>query len=396
VRILKNLRADQLKKLFREIKVDSYGSRIMLPKAIQLLVWLPCVPGIWANILKQEMLSLGADAAVSRGTLTGRDKKTACLLMANLDQLNQLQAKLAHQPFGLSILAKELKSHLAGYQKDSFTLHLNGYKIKLGSRTRIMGILNITPDSFSGDGLSAWPAKKIAEYAENLVKDGADILDIGGESSRPGAKALACKEELKRVLPVLRMLRKRLNIPLSVDTYKPEVAKAALDNGASLINDISGLRNPRMVRVISRSRAGVVIMHMQGRPQNMQKNPHYSALLPEIMAYLYRAMEDAQKAGIAKERIILDPGIGFGKTLLHNLEILKGLSELKALGQPLLVGVSRKSFIGKILHQGPQQRLNGTLAGCVLAVKNGARILRVHDVRAVKEALRVYEAIENA
>jgi dihydropteroate synthase len=226
-----------------------------------------------------------------------------------------------------------------------------------------------------------------------MVQDGADIIDMGGESSRPGARPVSVKEELERVIPIIKMAAQKIKVPVSIDTHKHEVAKAALDSGASIINDITGLRDKKMARVVARYKCGVVIMHMKGRPGNMQKSPTYQSLIDEIIAYLDKSIAIALDAGIDKEKIIVDPGIGFGKTLEHNLIILKSLKEFKVLGRPILVGPSRKSFIGKILNVPPGRRISGTLASCLSAVLNGADILRVHDVKEVKQALKVLDAI---
>jgi dihydropteroate synthase len=263
-----------------------------------------------------------------------------------------------------------------------------------------MGIVNLTPDSFSGDGFYKLTktyelTNSIVNYAEQLVKDGADIIDVGGESSRPGAKPVSVKEELSRTIPVIKVLNKKINVPISIDTYKPEVARVALESGAVMVNDITGLRNPKMAKVIARYKAGVVIVHMKGNPASMQKDPEYASLIDELIDYLDKAINRAQAAGIDKEKIIIDPGIGFGKSVEHNLEIVNRLQEFKALARPILVGPSRKSFIGKILNVGPQQRIFGTVSSYVLAAKSGANILRVHDVKEVKQALKILEAIDD-
>ncbi len=392
-----------LKKIMQEIKVDPYGIKIMLPKATTHLLKINSISSITANILKQEMLSLGADAAVARGALTGKTQKTDCLLIGNLSQFIRLKEKLKIQPFGLNRLARELSDALANYENDKFILDLGRYKLNLTRRPQIMGILNLTPDSFSGDGwyqglspsqLKGTLPKGAVPAVEKMVKDGADIIDIGGESSRPGAKPVSVKEELRRTIPVIKTLAKKIKVPISIDTYKPEVAKAALDGGASIINDISGLKNTKMAKVAADYRAGVVIMHMQGRPLTMQRNPVYASLLGEIIAYLKAAIERAKENGVAENQIIIDPGIGFGKTTEHNLEILKRLSEFKVLGRPILVGPSRKAFIGEILGVGSQERIFGTVSSCVLAVRNGAKIVRVHDVLAVRQALKIFEAMD--
>jgi dihydropteroate synthase len=401
MRVLEINHPKHITELMREIKVDPYGIKIMAPKAISYTVRINSLTNIEANILKQEMLSLGGDAALSRDALTGKIKRTDCLLIGNLSQFNRLGTKLNKQPFGLNNLGLDLMRALNNYQRDGFILNLGRYKLSLAKRPYIMGAVNLTPDSFSGDGLYKAQSSKlkaqnyIIDYVEQLVKDGADIIDIGGESSRPGAKPLSAKEELARTIPIIKALSKKIKAPISIDTYKPEVAKQALDNGAVMVNDITGLKNAKMARLVARYKAAVVIMHMQGNPRTMQKNPVYGSLLDEIIEYLQKAINRALCAGIAQEKIIIDPGIGFGKTAEHNLKILRRLSELKVLGRPILVGPSRKSFLGKILNAGPRERIFGTVSSCILAVKNGAKIVRVHDVKEVKQALKVFTAIDN-
>jgi len=381
----------------RDIRVDSCGIEIMAPKAITHIVRVNSLSNIAANILKQEMLSLGGEVAVSRGALTGKVKKTDCLIMANLVQFQRLDQKLHRQPFGLANLASDLSLALSNYQKDKFELKLGRYKISLGpGHARLMGIINLTPDSFSGDGVYAWPLIKIIKLVEDMLQNGADIIDIGGESSRPNAKPITIKEEIKRTIPLIKEINSRFKVPVSIDTYKPEVARLALEKGAVIVNDITGLRHRQMADIIARYDAGVIIMHMKGNsPQTMQDHPKYDSLLDEIIEYLGRAIERGVDAGIDKGKIIIDPGLGFGKTTEHNFEILRRLKEFKVLGRPLLIGPSRKSFIGTILKTRPQERINGTLSACVLAAQNGASIVRVHDVKAVKQALQVLEAINN-
>ncbi len=396
MRILKISNPKDLKQIMQNIRVDPYGIKIMLPKGITHLIRLSSISNIAANILKQEMLSLGGEVAVAKDVLTGRIKKTDCLLMGNLSQLNCLSKKLNRQPFGLNRLTHDLGYTLSNYQKDKFVLNLNGYKLNLGKRTHIMGVVNLTPDSFSGDGLyHKFQIDRICGQIEKMVEDGADIIDVGGESSRPGAKSVPIKEELARTIPAIKVLAKKIKAPISIDTYKPQVARQALDNGAVIVNDITGLRNPEMAKIVARYKAGIVIMHMKGRPRNMQDNPVYHSLIDEILEFLKKQVNFAVGSGIDREKIIIDPGIGFGKTLEHNLEILKCLSEFKVLGRPILVGPSRKSFIGKILNVQPKDRIFGTVSSCVLAVKNGVKIVRVHDVKEVRQALRISDAITN-
>ncbi|MDD2703240.1 MAG: dihydropteroate synthase [Candidatus Omnitrophica bacterium] len=396
MRVIEVRSPEELKTMLRDLKVDPYGVEVMSPKGISHLVRINAVSCIAANILKQEMLSLGGDAALPRDVLTGGFKSTGCILMGNLSQFNRLQEKLNRQPFNLNRLGKELAVVLANYRRGAFLIDAAGYKLDLSRRTCVMGILNLTPDSFSGDGmyrLAGSGKEVIRAHAEDMVAGGARILDVGGESSRPGAKPVSVKEEVSRTIPVIQYLVKKIKVPVSVDTCKPEVARRALDNGAFMINDISGLRDDAMLKVVSRFQAAVIIMHMKGRPRTMQRNPVYKSLIDDIIGYLKAAIARAEEAGIAAGKIVVDPGIGFGKTLGHNLEILRRLREFKVLGKPILAGPSRKAFIGKLLNVEPPQRVSGTISACVLASANGANIVRVHDVKEVAEALTVSDAI---
>ena len=260
----------------------------------------------------------------------------------------------------------------------------------------VMGILNVTPDSFSDGGAYPSPEAVLAR-AEEMVDEGADLLDVGGESTRPGAVAVSAEEEMTRVVPVIRLLASRLSTPVSVDTRKASVARAALDAGAEVVNDISALRDPGMASVVAEAGAGVVLMHMRGTPETMQLNPTYEDVVREVAAELGAAVERAAAAGVDPERMVVDPGIGFGKTAAHNLQLLSRLAELGEVGRPVLLGVSRKAFIGSLLGgAAPAERAVGTAAACVAGLLQGARIFRVHDVRVVREALTVAEAIRVA
>jgi dihydropteroate synthase len=265
--------------------------------------------------------------------------------------------------------------------------------IDMRRRTAIMGILNVTPDSFSDGGEYLDPEMAIARGVE-LAGMGADIIDIGGESTRPGALGIPMEEEIERVVPVVRGLRRALSIPLSIDTSKAEVAKRVLDEGVDVVNDISALRfDSGMVSLVAREKVPVVLMHMQGMPQTMQAKPHYQNVLQEVKDFLQDRMESVIGAGVDPEQIIIDPGIGFGKNLDHNLTILGGLPILGSLGRPLLVGPSRKTFIGKVLKLGPGDRLEGSLASAVAAALGGANMIRVHDVGETLRALQIADAL---
>ena len=253
-----------------------------------------------------------------------------------------------------------------------------------------MGVLNITPDSFSDGGLFLDPANAV-DHAHRLVDEGADVLDIGGESSRPGSDPTPVEEELARVAPVIERLTSELEVPLSIDTYKPAVAERCLALGAALVNDIRGLRNPAMLEVVARSGVPVIIMHMRGEPKTMQQEVTYDDVVIEVRTFLAHQARDAGQRGV--RQIILDPGIGFGKTAEHNVEILRRLREFKELPYPVLVGPSRKSFIGKLTGASVDDRLPGTLAATAIAVLNGADIVRVHDVAECKQAVAIADAI---
>ncbi|HYQ78827.1 MAG TPA: dihydropteroate synthase [Solirubrobacterales bacterium] len=258
--------------------------------------------------------------------------------------------------------------------------------------TRIMGVVNVTPDSFSDGGLYLDPAAAVA-HGRELVAAGAEILDVGGESTRPGAQPVGAEEELRRVVPVVQGLRE-LDAEISVDTSKAAVAAAALEAGAAIVNDVTALRgDPEMASLCAERGATVVLMHMLGDPRTMQDDPRYDDVVAEVKAFLAERLAAAVAAGIAAEDVWLDPGIGFGKTPAHNMELLRRLGELRELGRPLVVGTSRKSFIGKVDGSGPGERLGGTVASSVLAAAEGAEVLRVHDVAEVGQALAVATAI---
>ena len=255
-----------------------------------------------------------------------------------------------------------------------------------------MGIINLSPDSFYLESRAS-SVSDVFKVAEEMVEAGADYLDVGAESSRPGAKPISEEEELVIILPVIKQLCEKFSVPVSVDTYKPGVAQKVLDEGVSIINDISGLRNPKMAPIISEYDAGVVIMHMQGSPESMQEDVHYEDCLSEIRQFLEQGIQTAESAGIASDRIWIDPGIGFGKTVKHNLEILANLDSLVSLQKPILLGTSRKSFIGKILDLPVAERLEGSLATAVIGMIKGARILRVHDVQETYRAVKIASEI---
>ena len=271
----------------------------------------------------------------------------------------------------------------------------SSHELDFSRKTCIMGILNVTPDSFA-DGGRFFIKDSAVEHGLRMAEDGADIIDVGGESTRPGSDFVEIDEEIRRTVPVIEELARRTKIPISIDTYKAGVAERALDAGASIVNDISGLRfDPGMPKVVAGRGVPLIIMHIKGTPKDMQVNPVYEALIPEIIDYLRMSMRVAVDAGVKEDKLILDPGIGFGKTFEHNLEILKGLREFTLLGKPLSVGPSRKAFIGKILGDAPtSERLEGTAAAVAISILNGADIVRVHDVKEMVKVAKVADAIK--
>ncbi len=386
---LENLR--KVKEEMQKIGVDPQGIEIMAPKALFLSLKISKVKNQAANILKQEMLALGSETAVSYEVCAFKPGTSTVLLFGTLKQLQFLVDKLNWQPYGLPKIREEIQEVLKRYISQS-----------VAERIKIMGILNVTPDSFS-DGGKYFDLRKAVNRGEEIADQGADIIDIGGESTRPGAEKVPLEEELKRVIPVISELAKKIKIPISIDTYKSEVAKRALAAGAKMVNDISGLSfDPEMANIVRKNKVPVVMMHIKGKPRNMQEHPQYRDVVDEIYNFFVERVNFALDSGIKKENIFLDPGIGFGKTAEHNLNILRRISEFHSLGYPLVLGTSRKSFIGKILETGVdpvkkiygvEERLEGSLATCVWAIIQGIRILRVHDVKETKRAVKITETI---
>ncbi len=274
-------------------------------------------------------------------------------------------------------------------------MHIVGKELCLENRGLVMGILNVTPDSFSDGGQHLSTAAAVARAIE-MEEEGADVIDIGGESTRPGVAPTSLDEECRRVLPVIEQVAKRTSLPLSIDTSKAEVAKRALGAGVSIINDVTALRgDPEMASVVAQSGAGIILMHMQGTPRDMQDSPLYLSLLNEVGEFFRVQIALAHEAGIHRDQILLDPGIGFGKTLAHNLTLLHHLKDFLDLGHPLVIGPSRKSFLGQILQRPVDQRLMGTAAAVAIAIIHGATIVRVHDVAEMVQVVRVAQAIRD-
>jgi dihydropteroate synthase len=390
--------AEEAKLQIAKVGSTPEGVKLMWPKALHLVVKLENIKSPAANILKQEMLSLGGDVAASKDTINVASPRSDVLIMGTIHQFKSLIKKLRIQPFGLKEVAEELLTTIKNYENYSLSrlsLRCRNKTLQIGKSTLIMGVLNVTPDSFSDGGLFMSPEKAL-EHARELVEAGADIIDVGGESTRPGSEAVVVDEELNRTIPVIEKLKAEFEseVVISIDTYKSEVAKAALESGAHMVNDISGLNaDPYMAEVISHYQAAVVLMHIKGSPKNMQLNPQYESLLSEIISYLRKSIEVAEKSGIGSDQIIIDPGIGFGKTAEHSLEILRNLRSFKSLGKPILVGTSRKSFIGHILNLPVNDRVEGTAATVAISIANGADIVRVHDIKQIKRVAQMTDAI---
>ena len=383
--------------IFQKIGVDPYGINAMAPKTRQVNILLTAQSCKVANILKQEMLSLGADAAVARGSVSCSVKATDVLLMGTVKQIRALAAKIEKQPFGLDSISRDLPVLLDRMSQDRYILKTARREIVLGERTLIMGVLNVTPDSFS-DGNLYLDRQKAVERGLQMADEGADMIDIGGESTRPGSQSVATRREIARVVPVVESLAGKLSIPISVDTTKSTVARKTLAAGAEIINDISALSDDnKMAFVVKEASAALILMHRRGKPENMQTgNLVYDDLMGEIIAYLRNALQKAVTAGIGRNQMVADPGIGFGKTYEDNCKIINKLEELKVLGLPVLAGTSRKAFIGKITGGEPVQRMEGTAATVAAAIMNGCHIVRVHDVAAMKKVAAMTDAIVHA
>lgn len=371
----------------QKIGVDDDSLPMMAPKMQHFVMKLKDVDVRAANVLKQEMLSKGGEAAVAKWTTSFTRPTTDVLLIGTLKQYQILLKKMRLQPYGMKAMAVELEEVLASLGGNKLiSWRCGDAELIVGKRTLIMGILNVTPDSFSESG-RYFDRDKAIEHGFVMIEEGADIIDIGGESSRPGAEVITEREESRRVLPVIEAIRERSAIPISIDTQKSEVAAKALAAGANIINDVSALRNdPKIVYLAAEAGVPVILMHMQGTPLIMQQNPEYEDLISEICFFLRKRVEFALEAGIHRENIAVDPGIGFGKTPGNNLEILRRLRELKSIGMPLVLGTSRKSTIGTVLDLPVEERLEGTAATVTSGIVNGADIIRVHDV---KEMVRV-------
>jgi len=385
---------------FGKIGASIPGQLIMVNKIFPLALKVKDVDVRAANILKQEMLSRGGDVVTSRQSLVKSEGLANIIILGTVKAISSLIDKIKMQPFGLKELSVQLAEYITLEQSSNVRKIIKIGPVDFNMDQEgalIMGILNITPDSFY-DGGQYFEKSSAFKRAEEIIEQGAHIIDVGGMSTRPGSKPVNLDEELSRTIPVIEhIVKNSKKTPISIDTYRSEVAKRAIDAGSAVINDISGLSaDNKMMELAFRSKSSIIIMHMQGNPENMQENPTYSDVVDEVYDYLYERTLKAVEAGIEKEKIIVDPGIGFGKKVEHNLEILSRFSEFNEMGYPVLAGVSRKFFIGNLLGGLPaEERLEGSIAAAVYVFLNGASILRVHDIKETLRALKIAKAIRD-
>ena len=368
-----------IKKHLQNLGVDSGGVNILASKAKTHIIHIKALHVGAANILKQDALSVGADLAVPRGTVVAKTPEVDCILIATSRELEKLSRKELAQPFGLKDLAQKLKDILS---------------VEMPLHVEVMGVINANDDSFFSG--SRFKDSDAIAMIEKMIDEGASIIDIGGVSSAPNSLHVEAEDELARVKPIIETIKKeRLyeKVKFSIDSFEPEVISYALENGFKIVNDITGLENDDVCKLCAEFDATAVIMHMQGRPQTMQDNPQYDSVLSDVYSFFQERIKKAESLGV--KDIVLDVGIGFGKTLGHNLTLIKNLEHFMTLQKPLLVGASRKSMIDKISPSSPDKRLAGTLALHVEAIRNGANILRVHDVYEHVQAIKIQETLDN-
>lgn len=396
------------KRLLASIGVSRQGVKILAPKSLPLAFRIDGISSVEANIIKQNLLSLGTDSAIEKDALIKRIK-TKTIIFGSLNQLKRLCKKLNNQPFGLREVSTEISTCLNNLFKKEFIFKARDKVLKIKEAV-ICGIINLTPDSFSQDGLlkemqnarqSAERAGKmkslVLKKAGEMIKNGAKIIDLGGESTRPFSRAIKEEEEIRRVMPALKAIRKEFKkIIISLDTYKYKVAKVGAEEGVDIINDITAFNHsPRMASLIKNYKLGCVLMHMKGSPATMQVNPSYTDVVEEIIDFFGERLKFFKGEGLTNEQIVIDPGIGFGKRLEDNIKIINELYKFKIFGLPLFLGLSRKSFIAGVLNVPVGERLTGTIAASCCALIKGANILRVHDTKEIREAVKITSNIFN-
>jgi len=380
---------EEARRALEDIGVDPGAYTYLLPKAEFYCLKLKNIPSRAATIIKQEMLSKGGEAAVSRQAISGEGTSDV-LLMGTLKQYRLLIPKLKVQPFGLKKIAADIEKILSSMKRTEQIIDLpHGKQLKLGDRTLIMGILNVTPDSFADGGKYLDPYRAV-ERAREIVSQGADIIDIGGVSSRPDSIMASEEEELKRLLPVVDKLAQE-NIIISIDTFRSRVAQACLERGAHIINDIGSLQlDNRLLPVLVKNQTPVILMHNR---MHLRKEQPYQDFIADAIGELEDAIRNATSAGLAEDKIIIDPGIGFVNSVARDRLILKQLYAFRSLGKPILLGASRKRFIGETLGLEVEERLEGSLAAVAIGIMNGADIVRVHDVIASKRVATMVDAV---
>ncbi len=390
--LIKRINSDKERILFelKSIGVDPYAYRLT-NKGLCCNIKISSLSCGAANILKQEALTLGIDVAVAKGTVNCTAKSTDALILGDYNSVEKLIKKIKNQPFNLPDIAKQIEQIISDRKPQlkfkNITLNID--------KPVIMGILNITPDSFS-DGGQYIDIESIEKRLDYFLDNGVDIVDIGGESSRPGSEPISAKQELDRINPAIEMALKK-NMIVSIDTYKFEVAENVLSKGVHIINDISGLQNnPDIAALCKKNNAALCIMHMKGTPKTMQNNPQYGHLVSEIYEFLYNSIELAVEKGLKKENIIVDVGFGFGKTLQNNYTILKNLNEFISLGVAILSGVSRKSMIGNVTNEPPNERILSSKIIETIAVLKGTNIVRTHDIKETQTMLKLINTFNEA
>ena len=381
----------QVREALDYARVSQAGIDIMEKKALIRIVRVKDLSLRAANILKQEMLARGGEVAISREVYEWWGEKADCILMGTLAHFDRLIPKLKAQPFGLRALAVSIETALRNYDE---IRPAGPVGLVLDDTPVFMGVVNVTPDSFS-DGNECYDIETAVKAGLAMAEEGAALIDVGGESTRPGADPVPEDEESERILPVIKALAAALPGRVSVDTYKAKVAAEALENGAYMVNDISALRmDPEMVAVARDAECPVVLMHMLGEPRTMQKNPEYGSVVQELYEFFVERLNWAVDKGLKEQNMLIDPGLGCGKNTAHNLEILRGLAAFRSLGRPIVVGASRKRFLGDVLGlDDPKERDAATAATTVVATMAGVQIVRVHRVGPNRDAARLARAV---
>lgn len=400
-RVISHNNGGFLRQELEKIGVHPRGIERIFPRSQFLAVKLENISRPQCHIIKQGMLAAGGDAAVNWQVVSEEVDRSNIILLGTNEEINRFSQHLQAQPFDLPQIGQLIQQTIERFKNTPSTIPYpavpagrQGGALRL-DKTNIMGILNVTPDSFS-DGGKFYDRNQAIEHALRMIEHGADIIDVGGESTRPGAAPVSIEEELTRTIPVIKGIKQaQPEALISIDTYKAQVAETALQAGAQMVNDISGFGfDSALPRIIAQYKVPVIIMHLQGTPRNMQENPVYQDLISEMVAYFRERIKTAMEAGIPGEQIIIDPGIGFGKKPEHNYEILNRLDEFKTLGQALMLGPSRKSFIGYVLNLPVNERLEGTAAAVTLAISKGAQIIRVHDVKEMVRVARICDYLK--